>query len=521
MSRRTTKLLALVLISAVSACVVVRTVSIESMTPDAAVGTDVRTPMKVFHTDGTISVFPSGARVTTEAVMGMASHYSLDLSTRTPVDSVPLDSIVGIEAFRGGVAAGATVAFSVLATAGVILGAVGIACAADPKCFGSCPTIYTYEDGEEVLEAEAFSYSIAPLLEARDVDRLGARTSPDGRLRLEVRNEALETHYINHLEILEARHARDRRAYPNESGRIVSVGSEVAPLAAVDRDGAERTHELMTRDATAFASTEARIRAADGEDYWDWIDLTFPRPESDEAALVLRLRNSLLNSVLFYDLMLGSRGVEALEWLGSGINRIGEAVELGRWFNATMGLRVSVMGPDGWEPVTRVGDTGPIAWKELAVTVPVPEGTGDELHVRLGFLADEWRIDYVGLADDVARAPVEVLPVASISRIGDSPDDEMRAKLAEPDEDYLVTVAGTALSLEFQPSADVPDEERTYFLSSQGYYTEWIRPEWIRTSAATEGFSPSEEVVGHLMDRWLEEKDEFERKFFETRIPVR
>ena len=521
MSRRTTAVLAFILISTVSACVVVRTVSVESMTAQQAVGSDVRTPLKVFHTDGTISVFPSGARVTTEAVLGLASHYSLDLSTRSPIESVPLDSIVGIEAFRGGVAAGATVAFSVLATAGIILGAVGIACAADPKCFGSCPTIYTYEDGEEVLEAEAFSYSIAPLLEARDVDRLGARTSPDGRLRLEVRNEALETHYINHLEVLEARHTPDRRAYPNEGGRIVSVGQEVAPISVVDRDGAPRTHELVARDALAFASTEERIRAVTGEDYWDHIDLTFPKPAGEDAALVLRLRNSLLNSVLFYDLMLGSRGVEALEWLGSGINRIGEAVELGRWFNATMGLRVSVMGPDGWESVTRVGDTGPIAWKELAVTVPVPEGTGDELRIRLAFLADEWRIDYAGLAGDVERASVEVLPVASIARIGDDPDDELRAQLAEPDEEYLVTVAGTALSLEFEPTQGLADAERTFFLSSQGYYTEWIRPEWIRASVATEGFSPSEEVVGDLMDRWLEEKTEFEQKFFETRIPVR
>jgi hypothetical protein len=67
----------------------------------------------------------------------------------------------------------------------------------------------------------------------------------------------------------------------------------------------------------------------------------------------------------------------------------------------------------------------------------------------------------------------------------------------------------------------VADEERTFFFSSQGYYTEWIRPDWIRSSVVSEGFSPSEEVVEHLMARWLEEKAQFERKFFETRIPVR
>jgi hypothetical protein len=450
--------------------------------------------------------------------MGVGSHYSIDLASSARVERVPLDSIVGIEAFRGGVNAPATILASVGATTLVILGGVAIACAADPKCFGSCPTIYTYENGQEVLEAEAFSYSIAPLLEARDVDRLGARPDDDGVIRLEVRNEALETHYINHMEILEARHRAGRRAYPTEGGRAVSVGPVVAPVDARDRDGGNRIAELRDRDASVFSSTEDRIRNVTAEDYWDHIDLTFPKPSWSSAALVLRVRNSLLNSVLFYDLMLGSHGAEALEWLGTDIHRIGEAVELGRWFSETMGLRVSVLGPSGWEAVTRVGDTGPIAWKDLAVVVPVPDT--EELHIRLTFLADEWRIDYAALAPDVERARVVSLPATSVSRIGSAPDETFRAKLSQPDEDYLVTSAGTAVSMTFQASAAPAGEEHTYFLSSQGYYTEWIRPDWIRNGTA-EGFRPTPETVVELMERWLEEKEGFEARFYETRIPVR
>jgi hypothetical protein len=518
-------LVAVTAVSILTACIW-RGVQIDSMTPTEAIGTSVTTPLKVFHVDGTISVFPGGARVTVDEVRGVGQHYSMNLASFEPVNNVPLDSVVGIEAFRDVTHAGASFLTSIVATALVVVGGVAIACAADPKCFGSCPTVYTYEKGEEILEAEAFSYSISPLLESRDVDRLGARPDPDGVLRLELRNEALETHYINHVEVIEARHASGRRAYPNQDGRVVSVGPVVAPLSAVDRDGGVRTEELSDRDSLVFATTEERVRAVTSADYWDHVDLAFPRPAGESAALVLRLRNSLLNSILFYDLMLGSHGAEALDWLGRDMNRIGEAVELGDWFSQTMGLRVSVMGPEGWREVTRIGDTGPIAWKEVALVVPVPRD-GEELRIRLSFLADEWRIEYAALAADVERAPVQGLPVASIGRIGDPPDDELRLLLAEPDDDYLITTAGTAAYLEFRPTPEILDAERTFFFSSQGYYTEWIRPDWIRSGGASESeqsssrFEVTPNLVVDLMERWLDTKDAFETRFYETRIPVR
>src|SRR6266571_2568880 len=51
--------------------------------------------------------------------------------------------------------------------------AVTAACLANPKaCFGSCPTFYVTDGRGPVLQAEGFSSSIAPSLEARDLDAL-------------------------------------------------------------------------------------------------------------------------------------------------------------------------------------------------------------------------------------------------------------------------------------------------------------------------------------------------------------
>jgi hypothetical protein len=508
----------LAVLAALSGCViVVRSLSVEEVPKPEASETVVESPLKAFLASGEIVVFPTGSVVSPDQVVGEGVRYSLDLEESRRVSSLPMDSIVGLEAFDGSINGGATVLASIGATAGVVLAAVGIACAADPKCFGSCPTVYTWEDGSEVLEAEAFSYSIAPLLEGRDVDRLGARPDGDGVLRLELRNEALETHYINHLEILQVDHLASRSAFPTESGRIVTVGRIQGVRSAVDRSGRSLEDSLGVRDGIAPSSPLARLESVTPEDHHDWIELVFPTPAEPTAALVLRLRNSLLNSVLFYDLMLGARGAEALNWLGRDIKRIDEAVELGRWFQETMGLRVEVHDGAAWREVARVPDTGPIAWEELAVRVPVPDTP--ELRVRLSFLVDEWRIDWVALGAGVEEADAKIVPLASVARIDAEPDASIVDLLAEPDDRYLITSAATAFSLEFRPTPS--QAEQTFFLSSQGYYTEWIRPEWIRTGSPEVPFSPDGNTAVELVDRWMSVKDEFEARFFATRIPVR
>ncbi|CAN5837116.1 hypothetical protein BH23GEM6_BH23GEM6_24230 [soil metagenome] len=127
----------------------------------------------------------------------------------------------------------ASVALSVPATA---LGVVGTG-AVLKAIFGSCPTFYSGGEAEWTLEAEGFSYSIAPLFESRDVDRLSVLPDAAGRLQLEVRNEAMETHHINHLELLEIRHDADETVMPDPRTAPLAVRGLTPARRAVDRAG--------------------------------------------------------------------------------------------------------------------------------------------------------------------------------------------------------------------------------------------------------------------------------------------
>lgn len=508
-------LLALLSVTA-TACVVVRRNAVE-IRPDELRIVDV--PLRVFMADGSFVVFPGGAVVVDDVIRGEGARYDLFREPAGQVATLPLDSVLGVEALTEP----ANVPLSLLATIGgavlTVAGGIALACAADPKCFGSCPTIYSTVDGEAVLEAETFSYSVSPLLESRDLDGLAARSDANGFVELEIRNEALETHYINHLELVEIEHAVDERVLPDGDRTPAVIGPVRAFDDARDRSGRDVTQTLRAADDAVFATVPERIADVSAQDTRDWIDMTVPAVDADTVAVVVRLRNSLLNTVLFYELMLRDQGVGALEWMARDIARIGNAVELGAWYHRTMGLRLEVESDRGFEEVARLGDMGPIAWSEVALRLPVTRGRPTRL--RLSFLADAWRIDRIAWSPRIRRAEGRTIPVAELIPITGEPAGAMQSQIAAADDDYLVTTAGSGFVARFDAGAEPAGSRRSFLLGSQGYYTEWVRPYWIRTGGTAGPFRPTPETVPELMRRWIDLKPAMESAFHATRIPVR
>ena len=83
--------------------------------------------------------------------------------------------------------------------------AVTAYCIANPKaCFGSCPAFYVTDGQGPVLQAEGFSASLSPSLEARDVDALYRARPTTRELTVTMKNEALETHVVRYVRLLAA-----------------------------------------------------------------------------------------------------------------------------------------------------------------------------------------------------------------------------------------------------------------------------------------------------------------------------
>jgi hypothetical protein len=480
-------------------------------------GVTVQTPVKVHLLDGSVAVFRSGITVSADTIHGAGVRYTATLRDTSAVSSIPLDSVLGAETYERTVNPGRTILYS------TVVGTVGTAAAVVTikAIFGSCPTIYSDSAGTPVLEAESFSYSIAPLLAKRDVDRLHAQPDSAGTLRLEIRNEALETHRIDNMEVVEVRHRTDEEAYPEPYGDPLAIAGLAPARSARDRAGRDVSRQLAHADGSVFATDDSTLAGAREGDTDDWIDIAVPRPaDGDSVALALRMRSSLLTTVLFYDYMLGRPGALSLDWVGQDLGRITTLARLGRWYTTKLGLRVAVRDGDEYRQVARLVDFGPIAWREVAVVVPA---VGDDsVRIRLSFLADEWRIDRVALSSSMRRVKPRVVKLARATSADGTPRQDVRDVLRRADDRQLETHPGDRFFADFDVGrAPVgAGGSRTFLFAAQGYYTEWVRGSWMQSATDSTAFDPSRVKLTDVLRSWRAAKDSMEARFFLQRVPV-
>lgn len=477
----------------------------------------VRSPLRVHLDDGSVALFPDGASFAADSVRGPnAILVTFPANTSEAIRAVAAGRVLGAEVYSTDIEAGTSVLASVGAAA---VAAVAIPVAA-VALFGSCPTVYVDSagTGTPALQAELFSNSIAPLFEMRDRDVLSdAALAPDGTLRLEVRNEALETHYIDDLAVEAVAHGPDERAVPGEVGAALVLRNERAPLAATDRTGRDVLATLRAADGDAYETADAVTEAVTEADLSDAVTLTFPRPAADSVAVALRFRSSLLTTVLLYEHMLGGQGARALDWIGQDMASIGAVAEFGDYYLRRLGLRVEVEEGGTFREVGRVAEAGPIAWAERAVVVPVPEG--EVLRVRLRFVAGGWRLDRAALADVRTVTPARV-PLASVDDDAGHALPDVGAALATTDLGYAVRGPGSVFHATFRPPPAAPGRRQTFFVSAQGHYIEWMRRDWLRRPDRGR-FVPNDSTLASAIGTWRRLRDDYEARFESSKLPVR
>ena len=501
------------------ACIwVFRSVRVEAIGSNAD-SLAIQTPVKAHLRDGSTVLYRAGVLLAHDTLRGPGVRYGLTLRDSTALSVVPLDSVVAMESFRRATNGAPTAIVSTLATGAALLGAAVaafvIVCSSS-DCFGNCPTVYADSAGTWVLQAEGFSYTLGPAFETRDVDRLGVRPDRDGRIRLEVRNEALETEYVNHLELLEVRHAADETTLPDPNGAALAVRELVPATTIADAAGRDLRVLLALPDGAAFHTDARTLSGASPVQLDDAIYLVAPPPAGgDSVALVLRLKNSLLATLLYSDVMLGDRGARSLDWIGRELD--GRAAALTRWQGQRMGMRIAVWDGRRYRETARIQDVGPHAWKDVAVLIPVVRR--DSVRVRLSFPADNWRIDRIAFARRARRPVVRRLAFGRLLDAGGRDDSSALASVRLADQRYLRTSPGERFTVLAEVGAAAAEPARTFLIATQGYYEPWIGRDGLSVARDTAAVESLDAQLLKALRKWGTIREARERALDTKRSP--
>jgi hypothetical protein len=340
-----------------------------------------------------------------------------------------------------------------------------------------------------------------------------------GIVRLDVRNEALETHYIDHLDLVEFRHRPGEMVMPASPAGVIAVSDLIEPASV--RDAAERDVRLTVAasDEVAFSTDSAFLdRAINGGPVEEHLDITVPRAAAgDTFALVLRVRASLLSTSVLYHYMLGQPGASALDWLGRDLARITTLARLSGWYAENFGLHLSVLDGGRWKRVARMVNFGPAAWRSIGVVVP---SVGrDSVHLRLSFLADEYRVDHIAVARRARQLERRTIAIARIIDANGKTRDDIAKVLRRADSRNLQTYPGDRFYAEFDVGRGGAGT-RTFMVGSEGYYTEWVRGSWLRATKDTLPFDAARVTSRDILRRWRASKDTLEQRFFTRKVPV-
>lgn len=470
-----------------------------------------RSPTKAHLIDGSVIVFAKGFEVKNDVLIGKGMRYPLTRQQGIAVTQVPLDSVACLERYKKQMQSA-----PFLASIPAVTAASAFAFAA---IFGSCPTVYSHDGEKYSLEAENFSYSISQRFEADDLDRLDFGKAVNDEYHLKIANEALETHYINSVNLLAVEHAPGFEAFPSANHRVVLFGKESEMLSANSKSGCDVTALISSRDERWYQSDSLAVSELTHTITQDWIEARVKIPQHARKMYVaLRLRNTLMNTVLLYDVMLRSQGIAAVDWLGSETENLFYAWRLGQWYKKHFGLRIQVFDGKQFDEAVRIGDTGPIAWHQVAAELPAPPG--EVALLRFSFLPDNWAIDWIGISfDENEDFRVRQIVCSEIAdRAGNSQAD-LIALIKKKDDRYLVTYPGESYLLKFKVNPEPEGRRRTYFLKSRGFYVEWLRREWLtQNDGEAQRFELNDQAIMRTAQLWLAKKPRFEREFFESKI---
>jgi len=360
----------------------------------------------------------------------------------------------------------------------VILGAINVEltmfCIKNPKaCFGSCPTFYINENDDlHYADAEGFSNAITPSMEYTDIDAIGSQSITNHTFSLTMKNEALETHCINHVKILAYPLEKGERVYQSPTDDFFLCTGHY-PITFAEAEEGEITNLIKYQDVKERFSLSDKSNLSSKEE----IFLNFDHvSDINNLGLILHFRQTIMTTYLFYS---------AMGYMGDKVSDVFTILETDEKMRAKFDATTKELGnievylwnhqQNIWEHQNRLNETGPIAINKQFIPLQ-NVSSNSEVKIKLVLNKGLWRIDYAALTNIKEQVtPIEISPTLILN---EGEIDSQALSAVNYSDKYLISMPGSEYKFNFT----FPKEAGTYelFLSSRGYYLEWMREQWIK-----------------------------------------
>ena len=397
--------------------------------------------------------------------------------------------------------------------------AINVTCAIRPKaCFGSCPTFYV--EGNNNLRscnAEGFSHAITPSLQSRDIDDLQYSSSGE-HFELTIKNEALETHVIDKVELL---------AFQKNESEQVLQSKDAFYLCSDIYELFEATN--TTRDVTQhlrYIDDDEYFLSTDSTDLFaqDELILAFDAVDGIDKGLVLNFRQSLITTFLLYN-GLSYLGDEVTDYIAKYEHheRYGARIFQPIYEKSQIKVLIWNERKAKWQGVDEVFEIGPIAKNKILVPLPdIKNLSQGQIKIKLVMPQGHWRLDYAAITEIKGKIKPMILQPYDITFNNRSSQDLRKCILEEGDQ-KMITIPGDVAVLSY----DLPcyQQKRDYQLmvAATGYYLEWMRMEWLQDkdiSSFEKMLSLDSEFWTNLAKEYKEQEEEAEAFFWNSHVKL-
>lgn len=347
--------------------------------------------------------------------------------------------------------------------------ALGVVCIIDPKiCFGSCPTFYIDETKDVYFsDAEGFSSAILPRKEYLDIDALSHTVKGGTEFDITMKNEALETHCINHVDLYAVPKLPNFNIFQSPKNKFFNC-SQMIPIlnASYNNECITEKLESIDYDEVFVESDSLNMKSK------DQIYINFNCDESKtDLGFVLSFRQSLMTTYILYN---------GMSYMGHMFSDFFAKSEVEGNLENDIMKHLGGVDVYQWDEISQswlhqgsFNETGPIAFNKQII--PFKRASKNiEVKLKLEFNKGLWKFDYAGLA--VLEDSIQPYKISPHNVTVKSQNDNEALELLN-NEGHLISMPGSNYKLSY----NIPNEHENYevFIASKGYYLEWMRKSWL------------------------------------------